>query len=323
MTGDGMRPRASGLVTAEPLPVGRRSGIWPGCSPRRCRTQAIGAPGSVSSSPSSPSARSTSVRSPGSFCSTSAPASSSSSGRTCSTVSAASSARSFASAAFSLALGVSLMPLPPDVRTFARCQAFAGRAGPQPGSLRSSVARPEWHYRRQRSVRPGGPCPRRSRRVMPGENLTRREAADRAAVVTTSTYDVVLDLRGETTFGSTTTIRFAATEGATTFVDLLAESVHRITLNGAQVPTAAFDGARIGLDGLAADNELSAEATSRFLNTGEGLHRFVAPVDGEVYPYSQFAVADARRVFAVFEQPDLKASYTFTVTAAEHWTVVS
>ncbi len=158
---------------------------------------------------------------------------------------------------------------------------------------------------------------------MPGENLTRREAADRAAVVTTSTYDVVLDLRGETTFGSTTTIRFAATEGATTFVDLLAESVHRITLNGAQVPTSAFDGARIGLDGLAADNELVVEATCRFMNTGEGLHRFVDPVDGEVYLYSQFEVADSRRVFAVFEQPDLKASYTFTVTAPEHWTVVS
>ncbi len=59
------------------------------------------------------------------------------------------------------------------------------------------------------------------------------------------------------------------------------------------------------------------------MNTGEGLHRFVDPVDGEVYLYSQFEVADSRRVFAVFEQPDLKATFAFTVTAPAHWEVVS
>ena len=52
-----------------------------------------------------------------------------------------------------------------------------------------------------------------------------------------------------------------------------------------------------------------------YTNTGEGLHRFVDPVDGEVYLYSQFEVPDSRRVFAVFEQPDLKATFQFTVTA--------
>ena len=59
------------------------------------------------------------------------------------------------------------------------------------------------------------------------------------------------------------------------------------------------------------------------MNTGEGLHRFVDPVDNEVYLYTQFEVPDSRRMFAVFEQPDLKASFTFTVTAPSHWDVVS
>ncbi|GAA4423001.1 aminopeptidase N [Georgenia halophila] len=160
---------------------------------------------------------------------------------------------------------------------------------------------------------------------MPGENLTRAEARERAAVVSTSSYDVVLDLtRDEKVFGSTTTIRFSARgDGGATHLDLLAESVERIVLNGRDIPTGAFDGTHIALTDLDAQNELRVEATCRYMNTGEGLHRFVDPVDDEVYLYSQFEVADSRRVFAVFEQPDLKASFTFTVTAPEHWTVVS
>ncbi len=57
------------------------------------------------------------------------------------------------------------------------------------------------------------------------------------------------------------------------------------------------------------DNELRVVADCAYMNTGEGLHRFVDPVDDEVYLYSQFEVADSRRVFAVFEQPDLKATF--------------
>lgn len=160
---------------------------------------------------------------------------------------------------------------------------------------------------------------------MPGENLTRIEAQERRAVVDTQSYDVVLDLtRGAEVFASTATVRFAATEGASTFIDLIARAVHRITLNGREIdPAAAFADSRIALDGLAAQNELVIEADCLYTNTGEGLHRFVDPVDGEVYLYSQFEVPDSRRVFAVFEQPDLKAEFRFTVTAPAEWKVVS
>ena len=159
---------------------------------------------------------------------------------------------------------------------------------------------------------------------MPGQNLTRVEAEARAAIVTTHSYNVVLDLTtSETTFHSITTINFSATEGAETFVDLIAESVEAITLNGAPVDTATFADSRIQLTGLAAENELVVDATCVYSNTGEGLHRFVDPADGEVYLYSQFEVADSRRMFAVFEQPDLKATFAFTVTAPAHWEVLS
>ncbi|MEE6280395.1 aminopeptidase N [Georgenia sp. MJ170] len=159
---------------------------------------------------------------------------------------------------------------------------------------------------------------------MPGENLTREEAAARAAVVDVESYDVALDLtRGDRIFASRTTVRFRGTPGAETFIDLIADAVHEVRLNGRQLDVHLWDGARLTLPGLAAENELRVVADGRYMNTGEGLHRFVDPVDDEVYLYSQFEVADSRRVFAVFEQPDLKASFGFTVTAPEHWTVVS
>ncbi|KUG57196.1 aminopeptidase N [Kocuria rosea subsp. polaris] len=160
---------------------------------------------------------------------------------------------------------------------------------------------------------------------MPGTNLTRQEAAARAETVAVDAYDVVLDLtRGERVFRSTTTVRFRATPGATTFIDAITDAVHSVVLNGTRLePAEVSDGVRIQLPGLAGENVLTVESDCRYMNTGEGLHRFVDPVDDEVYLYTQFEVADTRRMFAVFEQPDLKARFAFTVTAPAHWTVVS
>ncbi|NSC21751.1 aminopeptidase N, partial [Streptomyces albus subsp. chlorinus] len=181
---------------------------------------------------------------------------------------------------------------------------------------------------------------------MPGENLTRTEARQRAALLTVSGYDVALDLRsavtpppaeGPRTFRSTTTIRFrCAQEGATTFVDLVAPHVHSVTLNGQALPVDdVFDGSRITLPGLRggrdgdgehaehAENTVTIDAQCAYSRTGEGLHHFLDPEDGEVYLYTQYEPADARRVFATFEQPDLKAPFDFTVTAPAGWTVLS
>lgn len=159
---------------------------------------------------------------------------------------------------------------------------------------------------------------------MPGENLTRIEAAERRSIIDTESYDVSLDLTvSDTTFRSVTTVTFTAREGASTFIDAITDTVHSITLNGSPVDVAAADGVRIQLDNLAAHNVLTVDADMLYTNTGEGLHRFVDPVDGKVYLYSQFEVPDSRRVFTVFEQPDLKAVFTFRVTAPADWVVVS
>ena len=167
---------------------------------------------------------------------------------------------------------------------------------------------------------------------MPGENLTRIEAQERRAIVSPSTsagiglsYDITLDLtKGAEVFASKTVVRFAATPGASTFIDLIAREVRGISLNGVGLdPASVYADSRIALNDLAAENELIVDADCLYTNTGEGLHRFVDPVDGEVYLYSQFEVPDSRRVFTVFEQPDLKAEFTFTVTAPAAWKVIS
>lgn len=159
---------------------------------------------------------------------------------------------------------------------------------------------------------------------MPGENLTRVEAQQRASHISVESYAVDLDVtQGPDTFRSRTTVSFSARAESETFIDAITSTVHRITLNGVDLPLTAADGVRIRLSGLAATNVLEVDADFAFTNTGEGLHRFVDPVDNEVYLYTQFEVPDSRRVFAVFEQPDLKATFQFTVTAPVAWHVVS
>ncbi|NJC57698.1 aminopeptidase N [Brevibacterium marinum] len=160
---------------------------------------------------------------------------------------------------------------------------------------------------------------------MPQHNLTREEARRRSSLVDVSSYENTLILTGEgESFRVRSRIRFTAAPESTTFIDAITASVERIRLNGLDLEAAeVVSESRIALPGLAAENELVIDAHFFYMNTGEGLHRFVDPIDDEVYLYSQFEVPDARRVFPVFEQPDLKAPFSFTVVAPDRWTVVS
>jgi len=161
---------------------------------------------------------------------------------------------------------------------------------------------------------------------MPIAEITRSETEERARLLRVESYDVTLDLcRGEAVFGSTSVIRFSCAEpGAITYVDLIAADVSEVTLNGRPVEVArAYRDGRIILDGLAADNELRVVAECDYSSDGTGLHRAVDSADGKTYLYTKFEPADARRVYANFEQPDLKAAFTFHVIAPAGWTVLS
>jgi aminopeptidase N len=156
-------------------------------------------------------------------------------------------------------------------------------------------------------------------------NLTRDEAHDRSRLLDVRSYHVELDLTGdEATFTSVTTVTFGCSRpGAGTFIELTAPAVRAITLNGDPVGLDSFDGDRIALANLAADNELRVSAECAYSRNGEGLHRFTDPVDGGVYAYTDLETSDAHRVYACFDQPDLKATFEFTVTVPAAWRVVS
>ncbi len=163
-----------------------------------------------------------------------------------------------------------------------------------------------------------------------GPNLTREQAGERSATVHTSAYEVEIDLTdgaggpSEKTFATTSRLRFTATPGASTFVDFVGDGIARASLNGLDLDVGAWSSTTgLPLADLAAENELVVEAVGLYTNTGEGLHRFVDPVDGAVYLYSQFETADAKRLFACFDQPDLKATFAFTVIAPADWQVIS
>ncbi|HWG98288.1 MAG TPA: aminopeptidase N [Pilimelia sp.] len=162
-------------------------------------------------------------------------------------------------------------------------------------------------------------------------NLTQVEAAERVRLLTVTGYDISLDLTdgagapGEGTFRSTTRVQFRCTEpGAATFIEVAAERIRSATLNGAPVDTSGWSAERgLELPGLAGENVLVVDADFRYTASGQGLHRSVDPVDREVYLYSQFETTDAQRVFACFDQPDLKSRFTWHATVPAHWTVIS
>ncbi|MEV4395287.1 aminopeptidase N [Nonomuraea sp. NPDC049607] len=158
-------------------------------------------------------------------------------------------------------------------------------------------------------------------------NLTRDEARERARLLTVESYDVALDLtEGDERFESVTTVRFTSTSpGASTFIDLHGANVRKVTLNGVDLDVSAYDAekGRFPLPSLAESNELLVDADCSYMRTGEGLHRFVDPVDQKVYLHSQFETADAHRMYACFDQPDLKAVFQLTVLAPADWEVVS
>ena len=160
---------------------------------------------------------------------------------------------------------------------------------------------------------------------MPGLNLSRAEAQDRAEHLYVNSYTVTLDVtKGEETFYSKSEVSFTCNKpGYATFIDAVGRSVISATLNGAAVDVSGFDGESIFLTNLAADNSLIIEMEAEYSKSGEGLQRSVDPADGEVYLYSQGETAHIRNMFACFDQPSLKATFTLTVTTPGHWQAVS
>ncbi|MEV5690289.1 aminopeptidase N [Micromonospora globbae] len=155
-------------------------------------------------------------------------------------------------------------------------------------------------------------------------SLTRVEATARGAAITVESYDVDLDLTGGgELFHSRVTIRFRATPGSATFAEVKPAKLLAVRLNDRALDPGDLDDNRLPLAGLREHNTLTVEAEMAYSNTGEGMHRFVDPADGETYLYAMSFLDDVQRIFAAFDQPDLKAPVTLAVTAPPEWTVAA
>ena len=132
---------------------------------------------------------------------------------------------------------------------------------------------------------------------MSHENLQRKEAAQRSALITTHSYDVSLDVRQAADpdvagYTSRSVINFSAAvpgpgQVASTFLDFIAAEVHSVFLNGKGLPVAdVVEGSRIRLDNLQAENQVTVTGTALYSRSGEGMHRFVDPADGQCYLYT-------------------------------------
>ncbi|WP_069739769.1 aminopeptidase N [Streptomyces sp. EN27] len=154
--------------------------------------------------------------------------------------------------------------------------------------------------------------------------LTRDEAQTRAQILDVERYTIALDLTtGEETFDSATVVRFTARAAGDTFVEVKPATLRSISLDGQPLDPALLDGNRYPLTGLTAGpHELRVDAAMHYSRTGEGMHRFTDPTDGETYLYTQLFMEDVQRVFAAFDQPDLKSVFAIDVTAPEGWTVL-
>ena len=159
---------------------------------------------------------------------------------------------------------------------------------------------------------------------MPGTNITQIEAAQRSEILKVESYKIDLDVTtGAETFLVKTTVKFAGLKpGATTFIDCVGKRVISAKLNGTDFDP-KFDGESIFLPAIAATNILEIEHEGIYSNSGEGLHRFVDPADNEIYLYTQFETGDARRMYACFDQPDQKATFTISTITPKHWAVIS
>ena len=160
---------------------------------------------------------------------------------------------------------------------------------------------------------------------MPGNNLSRAEAHERSSILKVHNYQVELDVtQGDETFYAKTKVTFSCNkQGANTFIDAVGKRLISATLNGKAIDSSNFTGQSLHLKDLQADNELIVEIEAIYSKTGEGLQRSVDPVDNEVYLYSQGETAFIRNMYPCFDQPDLKATFDFTVTAPSHWEVIS
>jgi len=156
--------------------------------------------------------------------------------------------------------------------------------------------------------------------------LSEQQAKSRSERVSKVDYALTFNLTGGESFSATSTIRFDLSDNSHALtVDLDKAHINSLIVNGHKIKpnynqwfiTLESNVLKLGR------NTVVVDFTRKHSTNGEGLHRFTDPVDGKVYLYSHFEPAAAHQMFALFDQPDLKATYQMRVLAPKDWQVLS
>ncbi len=155
--------------------------------------------------------------------------------------------------------------------------------------------------------------------------LTQSEAEGRAARIAGAAYTLDIRLtRGAPTYRGDVTIQFPLSGEGDTFLDFRGKTIERLEINGA-VSEPDWTGYRLTLPAAALREQNLVRVTyeNEYDHTGDGLHQFIDPEDGEEYVYTNFEPYESHRLFPNFDQPDIKGSYMLAVTAPTQWEVIT
>ncbi len=158
------------------------------------------------------------------------------------------------------------------------------------------------------------------------EHLTQQQAELRAKQVSDVSYQLDFKLDGSESFSATSIVNFTFQGGKQPLrLDLNKAKIQQVLVNG-KLLYPNYNGKYILFNSrllTSGENRIQIDFTRKHSTNGEGLHRFADPIDDKVYLYSHFEPAAAQQMFAVFDQPDLKASFEITVLAPKGWQVIS
>ncbi|WP_246855807.1 aminopeptidase N [Nocardioides xinjiangensis] len=145
------------------------------------------------------------------------------------------------------------------------------------------------------------------------------EARERADLLTDVHTELHLDLTSTEDFAVEATISFRCTKpGASSFLELTGGT--DVTLDGRPAPYA--DG-RIALTDLAETNTVRVTARMPYVHDGDGMTETIDPADGERYVCAHTSMDITQKVIPCFDQPDIKSTFSLSVTAPSHWTVLA
>ena len=166
--------------------------------------------------------------------------------------------------------------------------------------------------------------PSRDSLLAPGVSLAL--ATSRAERVRDVRYDLVLDVTAADTATGRVAIRFALKRPGDVILDFRGALTGRVRANGRVLGNVPFNGAHLRIPGNAlhaGNNRLDLEFSTPIAAAGASIIRVKDPSDSATYLYTLLVPSDASLLFPCFDQPDLKARVTFTLTTPFGWKAVA